>query len=443
MSSAVPSAPDVIEQAAPLNPREADALFKDLSEVDALCLGVSGGPDSLALLFLFNDWRTRSGWSGDATVLTVDHGLRAESAAEAEHVSGLCAGLNLPHHTLVWHGPKPTSNLQAEARTARYALMASWMQSSGIDSLLLAHHKDDQIETFFDRLTRGSGVYGLGGMSRRQRNGPFGLHLRRPFLEISRKRLVAELVDRGVRWCDDPSNLDHGYKRVRLRKLVEGLEEEGLDFSRLSETIQRLRRAGDALDHWVEQVWHGHVTEHIAGPLVVQVACLRELPLEIRLRFLARLILRVTGRETPLRLAKLEHLERRILDEEMQVTLSGAIVLHRSGQLMLWKEAGRRPPETLDSSKVTRGIWDRRYEFSFCLGQSQGALHRRYLGPVSAAPGLPSDQGWSEIWPKAAFACAPALWCDEELLYVPGLYRAPVIEPASVLELNRLPSIFQ
>lgn len=435
----MPSVPDPIEQAAPLTSLEADALFKDLSDVNALCLGVSGGPDSLALLFLFNDWRMRSGWTGDATVLTVDHGLRSDSAAEADYVSNLCAELNLTHHTLVWSGQKPTSNLQAEARTARYALMASRMRPSGVDVLLLAHHKDDQIETFFDRLTRGSGVYGLGAMSPDQRGGPFGLRLRRPLLEVSKKRLVAELVCRGVTWCEDPSNLDQGYKRVRLRRLVEGLEEEGLDHTRLGETIGRLRRAGDALDSWVERIWLEHVTEHVAGPMAIRIACLQELPLEVRLRILARLILRVTGRQTPLRLAKLERAEQLILVDGTQLTLSGAVLLNRSGQLMLWKEVGRHAPETLDLSQASCGIWDRRYEFSFSTESFQASLHRMHLGPLCASPGPLPEQGAFEIWSRAAFACAPALWCDEKLLLVWGLYLAPEHELATAFELKRLP----
>src|SRR5690349_12463072 len=84
---------------------------------ERLGVGVSGGPDSLALLLL-----AAAAWPGRVEAATVDHGLRAESAAEAAFVAGLCAQLGVPHRTL-HAGMEATSNLQAAARARRYALL--------------------------------------------------------------------------------------------------------------------------------------------------------------------------------------------------------------------------------------------------------------------------------------------------------------------------------
>ena len=85
-----------------------------------VALAVSGGSDSTALMVLFADWLARTGRSAEAcAVLTVDHRLRPESAAEAQAVAGQAAALGLPHATLVWEGAKPATGIQAAAREAR------------------------------------------------------------------------------------------------------------------------------------------------------------------------------------------------------------------------------------------------------------------------------------------------------------------------------------
>ena len=98
-------------------------IMAPLAKARALLLAVSGGPDSTALLLMASHWaRLRGGPRLEAA--TVDHGLRPESAGEAAAVAKLCGSLGVPHHTLVWSGPKPKTRLQERAREARYALLA-------------------------------------------------------------------------------------------------------------------------------------------------------------------------------------------------------------------------------------------------------------------------------------------------------------------------------
>ncbi|WP_346892120.1 tRNA lysidine(34) synthetase TilS [uncultured Roseibium sp.] len=400
---------------------EVNQLFDPLTGTDAVALGVSGGPDSLALLYLFNDWRIQTGWTGRVLVLTVDHRLRDESALEAQAVSRHCEQLNLDHRILVWEGEKPVSNLQAAARDARYRLMAQEMRAASIDCLLLAHHRDDQVETFLDRLTRGSGVYGLGAMAPGQSNGPHGLRLLRPLLRLPKARLVGELTARRISWAEDPSNRDPDYKRVRLRTMAGLLAEEGLDPDRLVETARRLRRAADAIDTWVADIWRASVTEHPAGPLRLEFAVLAGLPQEVRLRLLARMIRRVTGRDTPPRLSKLEFLEERVLAGNGQQTLSGAIVLRKGGDLFVWKEAGRELPERILLAVGSKGNWDDRYCYRREEAVSDDATGTLTLGALAQEPGTSALIDWPAGWPKTAFACAPALRVGDRLLFVPGL----------------------
>jgi tRNA(Ile)-lysidine synthase len=420
-NNVVASAPDQQLDDRLFSFEEIEQFFASLREYDAVALGVSGGPDSLALLYLFNDWRVRAEWPGSALVLTVDHRLRPESADEAKDVAAHCAKLGFEHKILVWQADKPKANLQAEARDARYRLMADVVGTRRINCLLLAHHRDDQVETFLDRLTRGSGVYGLGGMTPDQPNGPQGLHLVRPLLTVPKSRLLAELSRRNVAWAEDPSNLSDKYKRVRLRKTAALLAEEGLDTERLVKTANRLRRAGEAIDFWVNGLWERHVEEHPAGPLRLPFAALEILPLEARLRFLGRLVLRTTGSDTPLRLSKLEDLERRLAAGPCKQTLAGAVVLRDREFLVVWREAGRQMPEGVELKTGSCGEWDARYRFQWRPTSSAKGPQTLMLGCLADAPASPENVVFPKDWPKESFVCAPAVWTEDKLMFVAGL----------------------
>ena len=130
----------------------------------ALAVAVSGGADSLALAILLRDWvRDRD---GSLLALVVDHGLRAESASEAAWVAKSLRSLNIPTRVLRWTSAgQHAGSLQAVARAARYELLGAACARRGVLHLALAHHLQDQAETFLLRLSRGSGLEGLGAMA--------------------------------------------------------------------------------------------------------------------------------------------------------------------------------------------------------------------------------------------------------------------------------------
>ena len=113
------------------------------------------------MLLLLSDWARAAGRS--LTALTVDHGLRPESADEAGQVGRWCALLGVSHEVLRWSGEKPAHRVQEEARRARYDLMESWCAEHDIENLFVAHTEDDQAETFLFRMSRGSGPCWVGG----------------------------------------------------------------------------------------------------------------------------------------------------------------------------------------------------------------------------------------------------------------------------------------
>jgi tRNA(Ile)-lysidine synthase len=135
-------------------------------------LAVSGGPDSIALMWLMARWRRTMRHGPRLVAVTVDHGLRAEAAREASCVKRLAKTLDLPHRTLRWTGAKPKTGLPAAARDARYRLLAKAARAIGATHVLTAHTRDDQAETLLMRMSRGSGIAGLAAMARQsQRDG--------------------------------------------------------------------------------------------------------------------------------------------------------------------------------------------------------------------------------------------------------------------------------
>lgn len=222
----MPSAPSSATNAAEGRPVLGNSLTTDwfAQSLDTLgpferrphiAVAVSGGPDSLALMHLLAAWcRARD---GHLTVLTVDHGLRAEAAAEARQVGAWASALGLPHAVLAWPGEKPATGIQAAARAARYALLGDWCRSSGVLHLALGHQADDQRETIAMRKARSeAAAVGLAGMSAVTARD--GVRVLRPLLGVPREALIAYLRDLGQDWLDDPSNQATRFERVRWRQ---------------------------------------------------------------------------------------------------------------------------------------------------------------------------------------------------------------------------------
>src|SRR5580700_787401 len=128
----------------PISASEAKRLFAEWKAAPAVVLAVSGGPDSVALMWLAARWRRALRRGPRLIAVTVDHGLRAESATEARDVKRLARTLDLPHRTLRWRGAKPNTGVPAAAREVRYRLLAQAARQSGATHVLTAHTRDDQ-----------------------------------------------------------------------------------------------------------------------------------------------------------------------------------------------------------------------------------------------------------------------------------------------------------
>lgn len=260
-----------------------DALGVRWSGVHAVAVAVSGGPDSMALCFLLNQWSVNHN-GPDIQALIVDHGLREGSAQEAASVKQALERFEkVEAHILEWAEKNPEAKIQEEARRARYGLMAGWCAEHKIEYLFLGHHMDDQAETFLFRLAKGSGLDGLSAMRARQSYDE-GLTLARPLLAYSKRELLETCRFEEVFYVEDPSNHDEAFARVRLRESAKILEKEGLSAKRLANTAKRMNRARLALDEIADKVYKTAIFDKNTKRIVFNIRNLILEPDEIALR---------------------------------------------------------------------------------------------------------------------------------------------------------------
>ncbi|UPK05069.1 tRNA lysidine(34) synthetase TilS [Bradyrhizobium sp. 170] len=333
----------------PISVPQAKALFAQWKAAPALVLAVSGGPDSLALMWLAARWRRALSRGPRLIAVTVDHGLRPEAAREARDVKRIARTLDLPHRTLRWTGTKPKTGLPAAARAARYRLLAKAAQASGATHILTAHTRDDQAETLLMRMLRGSGIAGLAAMARETERE--GVWLARPLLDVPKSRLVATLGKAKIAFADDPTNRDMNFTRPRLRALMPALVEEGGDSRNLARLATRLARANAAIEVLADgaERYLALRDRDDASRFGFDAAAFAGLPEEIRLRLLKRAIDRA-GHEGPAELGKVEALlavlDRAIANGERQTrlkqTLAGAAISLTKGRIHVDSAPPRR-----------------------------------------------------------------------------------------------------
>ncbi len=329
---------------------EASVLFSGLEGLPGLLLAVSGGSDSTALLVLASRWtkslKKRIKRAPKLLAVTVDHGLRAESAREAAAVGQLARQLGVRHAVMRWRGAKPKTGLQEAARHARYRLLAQAATRARCEHILTAHTLDDQAETVLFRLTRGSGLTGLAGMAHAlpiPADEGRAVFLVRPLLGVSKARLVATLRAARVAHSEDPSNRDPRFARTRLRVLLAQLAGEGLDARGFARLAARMRRAEATIEFAVAAARDALAPGPWQHSIAIDAARFYDLPAEVALRLLGRAVAHV-GDEGPVELGKLELLYEALRQANAPVrrTLAGALVALGGGRLVVERAPSRR-----------------------------------------------------------------------------------------------------
>ncbi|KCV83077.1 tRNA(Ile)-lysidine synthetase [Actibacterium atlanticum] len=365
----------------------------------SLGLAVSGGSDSMAMLYLAQQLKI------PLRVITVDHGLRAEAAQEAAFVAQVCAQMGVPHDILKWQGWDGQGNLQAAAREARYGLIATWAQAHGIAAVALGHTMDDQAETFLMRLARGSGVDGLSAM--RADFSASGQRWLRPMLALRRSELRDHLSGQNIDWIEDPSNDDTRFDRVRMRQALQVLGDLGIDAATFADTSQRLRMARTALQGAAIDLALRSCTE-CAGSVSVDLEKLQSAAPETQLRLTAAALAYVSGAAYRPRFEALRATLKDVVAGETR-SLCGCLLMLRKGQMVILRE--------FNAVRETRcpvgQLWDGRWQLA---GPDAPDAYIAALGEL----GLQACPDWRDTGlHRTVLLATPAVWQDARLIAAP------------------------
>lgn len=312
-------------------------------------VGVSGGADSLCLARRLALLAPKLNFTLHAA--TVNHGLRPEAEAEAALTASYMTSLGVRHDTLLWKGPKPTARLEERAREKRYDLLADWCHTHHIQYLFLAHQAEDEAETFWTRLTHGSGIDGLGAIA------PIRPHhdifICRPFLTISRAQLESDLQQAGWSWATDKMNYDPTYERVRWRHRQTILSEMGLTPTCIGRATGRLRRAREALDFYTTSAVRQTTQFHPEGFASIYLPTFQDLPADMQIRVITTVLNKI-GTKSP----RLEQIEAWLNTFPIRATLGGCHLIRRKKNLFISRESSRMPqPQYIPANTST--LWDR------------------------------------------------------------------------------------
>ena len=401
----------------PVAALEAQALFKAFAARRHIALAVSGGGDSLALMWLAAGWAKTLENPPKIDVLTVDHGYRAAAADEARQVADWARALGFDAHILTSSSKKPDSGLQQRARALRYRLMADWCRKAGAEVLVTAHTLEDQAETLLMRLARGSGIVGLGGMAAESLSEA-GMPLARPFLEVSRERLRATLRKAGHAWIEDPSNENARFERVKLRKMMPKLAELGLTSEALARSAQRLGRAAKPLLQASDALALRAIDLRPEGYALIDLKEFEAVASEIRILALQGLLKILGGSNDLARLSEIERLEDWIMNEASPArTLAGCRIARRSTALVVGREPGRIGGDPVVLPKQGRVVWDGRFVVEWAKAPEEtvivpaclvGGLKRLEALPAFVQAGLPAIVARGKVIGLAYSVEAPA-----------------------------------
>ncbi|WP_171125715.1 MULTISPECIES: tRNA lysidine(34) synthetase TilS [unclassified Ruegeria] len=368
-----------------------------------LGIAVSGGGDSVALLHLLKDIAGQKQVA--LFVATVDHGLRPESATEADWVAQQAISLGVPHETLIWNNWDGRGNLQDRARQERYGLLADWARRNDLGAIALGHTADDQAETILMRLGRAAGVTGLSGMADSiKRNRVTFL---RPMLGVTRLQLRDYLTEIGVDWIEDPSNHDMRFDRIKARDALKSLGGLGISAQSLTRVAQNLARADEALALYTQDSAR-QVLVADTGAVCCDQAGFAALPAEVQRRLVLGSLAWIAGPGYPPRHTATEQAIEAI-ELAKPGTIGGCILIPKGNKTWICRE--------LNAVKEMRceigQDWDDRWVLT---GPS---APNATIAPLGDA-GLRSVSEWRALGkPREVLVSSPAVWDGETLLSAP------------------------
>ena len=297
-------------------------------------VAISGGPDSLALSALSKFYSEEK--KNKVYYVLIDHGIRAHSSKEALSVKNLLKkkGIDL---TILKNKKKISKNIQSYARIIRYKLLLNYCTKNKIKFIMTGHHRDDQIETFLIRLSRGSGIQGLSSMNKMTKLNQ-DTKLFRPLLDTNKEDLIFLSKKYYGKIFKDPSNTNQKYLRTNIRNLIKQFEKNGIKRDRIISSINNLAATRDTLNTYIQGIEKKCLKKKKDTILLDLKTFLLEND-DIQLKIFSNSLKHISKSYYPPRAKKVLNLISRIkIEKEMKATLGGCIINKRQNNLVISKE---------------------------------------------------------------------------------------------------------
>ena len=343
-----------------LNLKNFSKFLNSLSVVKnkpTIAVAVSAGVDSMSLLHLSDIWAKKN--NKNLYIVSYDHNIRKESLDEVKYVNNVSKNLGWRHKILKWHTPSK-KNILEEARTARYLAISEFCKKENIEVLLLGHHQDDLVETFFMRVIRESRIDGLCPMVSHRKL--FGISLVRPLLKNSKRDIYSYAKQNKVKFYEDPTNKNSKYLRTQIRMYLEKNNELKFKLSKSADLFCKLRKH---FDYHTLNFFLKKIILKDEGYLIIKKDKLLKLPDFLIFRILNKGIIDIGNRKYPLRSRVLINLTK-IIFQNVNTTLSvgGCLVKNQKNTILIIREFNHIKNLKLVLSEDKEVIWDKKFLIS-------------------------------------------------------------------------------
>ena len=266
----------------------------------------------------------------------MNHNIRKDSKKEAREVQNLLKR-NKINLKILSNTNKITKNIQAGARNARYKILVNYCKKNGIKTILTAHNLEDQVETFFIRLSRGSGLKGLTSMNSLSKIEN-KVNLYRPLLDTKKKFLIKVSKNIFGTYFKDPSNKNVKFLRTKVRNLKKPLEKSGIKYEQIFRSIQNLSLSKLTLDRYLSQIYKNLIKKK-NKEVLINFKKYQELSNDIKIALINESIKLLKKNYYDLRSKKVINLIKNINKENFKrLTLGGFIFFKKDNNLCLKSE---------------------------------------------------------------------------------------------------------
>lgn len=314
--------------------------FKNfLSEINNIkkkffLVGVSGGPDSLALAALCK--AIEKDKNSKIFFLHVNHGLRKNASKEVIIIKNLLKKIKSKLYCIKVK-KKIFKNIQSEARKERYKIFQNFSLKKNLPYVLTAHHKDDQIETFLIRLSRGSGVQGLSSMSRLSKLS-YKSKILRPLLNFEKRELKYIAKKVFGKYLKDPSNKNNKFLRVKIRGITPILEKSGIPKDQIIKSIKNLSSSNSLINNYINLIYNS-ITEKKKNKIFINFKKIKKETEEVKIKILNKAIINVSKSYYPPRSKKVKNLIENLSKNNVcKLTLANCLISKSGDIVKLEKE---------------------------------------------------------------------------------------------------------